>query len=571
MSRAERFAAPAVVLAAGLLVALPILVNAALPFGSDLGYAAQAAHGFTASLREGIAYPRWLDDCNRGYGAPAFVFYPPLMFYAVALAAAITPDVVQALRLVLVLVAVGSGFSFYAAARSRLGATAAAAGAVVYALAPAHVLDLYDRFAFAQFAAFCWFPPLLAALLRLLEGPSRRAWFVLALSGAGLVLTHLVTAYMVGIALLPGVLILAARGAAWRRLLPVAGAAAWALLAAAVYLVPIFAQRHLVHMEWVVDAPYGDWRRNFVFRDEVAFGFMAAPIKPHVALAAASQGLLCLAAIGIGAARCAPRPSRLWAALVAVAVWTFYLQVPWSAPVWTVVPELGTVQFPWRFAVFQALAMAALVAVALQPSPAGESPHAPATGPLGRATAALRTRRGLALGLLALAALPALIASVRFFGNREYNFDAATARRPVYRGKVMFEYIPQGVAGWRDLEQASPEPVQRAALAAPGRLEVVSWTTHARRLQVESETANAVRLRTFHYPAWRARVDGRNVAPRPYGPLRVLEVPVPAGTHEVEVLFAATGDRRLGAGLSGIGLVTMAGLAAMAGRRRGPT
>ena len=105
----------------------------------------------------------------------------------------------------------------------------------------------------------------------------------------------------------------------------------------------------------------------------------------------------------------------------------------------------------------------------------------------------------------------------------------------------------------------------------PGRLEVVSWTTNARRLRVASETANAVRLRTFHYPAWRARVDGRDVAPRPYGPLRVLEVPVPPGTHEVEVFFAATGDRRLGAGLSGIGLVTMAGLAAMAGRRRGPT
>ena len=573
MSAAERLGAPAAVLAAGLLVCLPLFVHSALPFGSDLGYASQAAHGFTEALREGVVYPRWLDTCNRGYGAPAFVFYPPLMFYATAAAAALTPDVVQALRLVLILVAIGAGFSFYLVARPRLGATAAAAGAIVYVAAPAHVLDLYDRFAFAQFAAFLWFPPLLAALFRLLEGPSRRAWFVLATAGAGLIVTHLVTAFMAGIALAPCVVILAARGGRWRRLLPVAGAAALAVLVTAVYLVPIVAQRHLVHMDWVVEAPYGNWRRNFVYRDEVALGFMAAPIKPHVALAATTQAVLSLVAIVLAGLRCLPRPTRAWTALVALAVWTLLLQVSLSAPVWSLVPELGTIQFPWRFAVFQSLAMASLVAGALAPLPPHPAGHAASGGLLASAAAVLRNRPGLVLGLLAVASIPALTASARFFGIREYIFDDARSRQPAYRGKVMFEYIPQGVAGWQDLEQvtAEPEPEQRAALAGPGRLEVLSWTTHARRLRVSTESANAVRLRTFHYPAWQARVGEREVAPRPYGPLRVLEIPVPAGSHEVEVRFSPTPDRRLGALLSGLGLVTMAGLAAMAGRRRGPT
>jgi len=571
MSSPARLAAPAAVLAAGLLVCLPLFLHSALPFGSDLGYAAQAAHGFTEALREGVVYPRWLDSCNRGYGAPAFVFYPPLMFYAVAAAATFTPDVVQALRLVLVLVAVGAGFSFYLSARPRLGDLAAAAGAIVYVAAPAHVLDLYDRFAFAQFAAFLWFPPLLAALFRLLEGPSRRAWLLLASAGAGLILTHLVTAYMVGVALAPCVVILAARGGRWRRLLPVAGAAAWALLVTAIYLVPIVAERSLVHMDWVVEAPYGNWRRNFVYRDEVALGFMAAPIKPHVALAATSQAVLSLVAIVVAGLRCLPRPTREWTAVVALAAWTFVLQVSLSTPVWSLVPELGTIQFPWRFAVFQSLAMAALVAAALAPLPSLPPAAASSDGPLARAAAALRQRPGLVLGLLAVAAIPAVTASIRFFGNREYIFDDAMSRQPVYRGKVMFEYIPQGVAGWQDLEQVTAEPEQRAVLAGPGRLELVSWTTHARRLRVTTEAANAVRLRTFYYPAWQARVSGRPVAPRPYGALHVLEIPVSAGTHEVEVRFAPTPDRRLGALLSGLGLVTMAGLAAMAGRRRGPT
>ena len=39
------------------------------------------ASQFTALLREGVIYPRWLPWSHEGLGSPVFYYYPPLAFY----------------------------------------------------------------------------------------------------------------------------------------------------------------------------------------------------------------------------------------------------------------------------------------------------------------------------------------------------------------------------------------------------------------------------------------------------------------------------------------------------------
>ncbi|MCZ6746979.1 MAG: 6-pyruvoyl-tetrahydropterin synthase-related protein [Acidobacteria bacterium] len=556
----------AILLATVLILGWPLLTHDALPSGSDVVFAYHSAHGFSQALFEGVLYPRWVENSNNNFGGPTFIYYCPLPFYAVSLVSLITPDLVAAFRLALLLVALLSGWTLYLAARpitTRAGATLAAA---LYVLLPYHVLDLYDRFAFAEYCAFIWFPLIILGLRRIIAEGRREAWPALAAALTGLLFTHLVTAYMGILVLGPYALYLGWRRRDWRGLATVTLAASLALMAAAIYLIPMIHQRPEVHLDWVVDAPYGDWRRNFVYRDEVAFGFKRAPIKPWVNRVTTTQGILALAAgvLFVSGRRrrrdVTPGAGTLdGEAMLTLAFWTVFLQIPASAFLWRLIPELGTVQFPWRFGLFQGLTAVMLVAVAC--SVAGKPDSAPETEP----DAGPRWRRPpwLAAVVLFLASIPALAVSLQLIQHpaRPVNFDTTLAARQVYLSRVMDEYLPRKMKGWRAFVDKPVTGMPRAQLEGPGQVRITSWQTHRRRLTVTAQAPVRLVLRTFHHPGWAAWVDGEPAPVLADNPLHLITVAVPAGSHEVEVRFTATPDRVLGRALSFLGVATIAAFA----------
>ena len=80
--------------------------------------------------------------------------------------------------------------------------TAPLVGAIVYMAAPYHLLDLYVRGAFAEFAGYAVLPLLMLAIRRLADRP-RAAPVLLAVAYAALLLTHLPTALLISVAVIP--------------------------------------------------------------------------------------------------------------------------------------------------------------------------------------------------------------------------------------------------------------------------------------------------------------------------------------------------------------------------------
>ncbi|MFQ5718459.1 MAG: 6-pyruvoyl-tetrahydropterin synthase-related protein [Acidobacteriota bacterium] len=565
-----------------------LVIGPGLPFGSDLVFASQSAHNFIAALHEGVIYPRWFDTSNRRLGGPTFFFYPPLPYYAVAAAALVTPDVVGAMRMVLALGALLATMTFFVAIREYVPRGIALAGAGLYILAPFHTLDLYDRFAFASYLAYAWYPLLFLFTNRLLRRPDRRAWFGLALSYGALVATHLVSGFLVLFVLAPYVMGRLAITRRWHRLIPVVLAGSLGLASVGVYIVPLLAHRSDVHLEWVVDAPYGNWRRNFVYRDEVAHGFKPAPIKPWVNRAATCQLLLGAIAAWMLVVNRGPRREieagasprdddlRLEGLLVGgLALWTFFLQIPLSTPIWVLTPELGTVQFPWRFGAFQGLATCFLLCHALAAwvrTPAGGQAAAtvarsrqPAGRSGGRFVFGRPRPAGVALSVVTLATLALSGHAVL---NRFFVFTESVAQKPVYLTRVMYEYIPQGVAGWRNMARL-PSDLPAATLDGPGQVEIVRWTTHTRQLHLDIPAGRTVHVRTFDFPGWRARLDGSPAPIVPDETTHTITVRIPAGSHDLHLNLEATPDRVVGRAISLAALATMLGLGiAPAVRRR---
>lgn len=561
----------------------PLLANKALPMGSDVSYHAQWAQGFVEALGDGSLYPRWISETNRGFGAPIFVFYPPLSYYAVAAAWLATGEILSALRVTLAAAAFLAGLSFWLAARRMASEPGATVGAVLYILLPYHVLDLYERFALAEFCAFVWFPLLFLAVWRLARRPCWRSWFLLTAGFAGLALTHLMSAYLVLFVLGPYALVQTQRAGAPKRLLPMAAAGLVALLCCAVYLVPFLAQRELVHLDWF-DGPHYDWRRNFTFRDEEAFGFRPDSIKPWVNAAAVTQALVALAAWAVLSLRFGPaaleaRDAETWRdgrTHVALSFWALFLQTPLSSMLWANVPQLGAAQFPWRFSALQMLAGCFVCAYALSskkaaPLDTGVAPEAePEELPweVRWLSVTLRRRPALAVGLLVVAATPALVVSARLTQVHPYTFDEELARSPAYRTRVVQEFFPRGVQDWLGFSKLPYDDEKKAMLTGPGQVDVLAWQAHLRRLRVETPEPNQLRLQSFAYPGWQATLDGQPAPILEGDPRQIVILDVAAGRHEIELRHEPTWDMKLGAALSACGLVLLLGLGGIAARRR---
>jgi hypothetical protein len=334
-------------------------------------------------LRAGNVPPQVLPDARLGAGSAFARFYPPAPFSVAAALSAVTGDVVLGVNLSFLLAAVLSGVAMLWSVR-RLGGDRwlAAGAAAVYVANPYHVHDAFVRGALGELWAFVWLPIVVAGVWRTFE--HRRLDLPLVLGGAGLLLSHTITALLA----LWVVAVIAVAGVVrhgWRPLGPLAAGGALAVGLAAWFLVPQQADlgdvwasdrshmgatsaavdRHRVDLADLV----GSWRNGFRgYSDppQVADGsgdcrvyFCAArdfAVGP-IALALPFM-IVTLAATRWRRGRDSDR-ALLTAAGVAAALLLGF--VAWPRPFLAVLPDqYGYVQFPWR-----ALApLAALVAIA---------------------------------------------------------------------------------------------------------------------------------------------------------------------------------------------------------------
>ncbi|HXI03819.1 MAG TPA: 6-pyruvoyl-tetrahydropterin synthase-related protein, partial [Candidatus Saccharimonadales bacterium] len=532
--------------AAILLVIGPLLLNQDLPVGSDVFATAHYVQGFMKAFGEGDWFPRWTDATNRFLGAPTFVMFPPLPWCGASAAAWLTGSLVGGFKLYYVLVVVLAGLSFYAMARDWTGEPLpAAAGAALYLLLPYHEIDLYYRFALSETTAFVFFPLMLLFARRCLRGGERKDFLGLTLAWAGLLCTHLVTSFL--FALLFGPWLLWESRGRLRPLLRVAPALLLGTGLAAPVLLPAALEKSYANIQWVREMPAGDYRGNFIFLDDPLprLGFKD-PIKPLVLRAAHSQlflGLLgCAMALGLLPAGERRKRGDVEMLLVAGLV-VYFLQVRLSAPLWRLVPELPTVQFPWRFLTLSVLVAALAAALALQ-----AALHAPA----GRKRSAFPWREA---GMTAMAILVAvnLFFAWRDAHTKPFRFNDEIAARPGVVDWVEPAFTPVQFKPYQDFRFANGARVEMKRVEfvkGSGQATVDDWKSSRRTFTLDSAEGGTVLVRSFFFPGWRGWLDGEPLELEASSPYGLVRFDVPPGRHVVELRFEATPVRKAGAGIA---------------------
>jgi hypothetical protein len=97
-----------------------------------------------------------------------------------------------------------------------------------------------------------------------------------------------------------------------------------------------------------------------------------------------------------------------------------------------------------------------------------------------------------------------------------------------------------------------------------GASNIITWMPQRREIRVQVEQPSRVRLKTYNFPGWTARVDGARV-PLASDADGIQVVEVPAGVHTIEVRFQNTTPRWIGTWITFLAFIAVFGLT-MAGR-----
>jgi hypothetical protein len=495
--------------AAALLA--PCLVLGTLPSHSsphNLTWATQ----FSEQFRAGILYPRWMPQSYDGLGSPAFFFYPPLPFWLDGLVDVVTLDTLPAawrLSVVAWLLLCASGVAMHGWLRSQ-GARSdiARLGAIVYMAAPYHLFDHYFRGAIAEFAAYAVLPLLILGISRAAAERGRGSCLLLAVAYAALLLSHLPTALLISIVVLPAYALFEAWRMEKRAALIFLSRASLAGLCgvglAALYLIPALQLQETISFEQL-------WTRLYSVESWFLLGrnWPGDPGDRWIIVSISAAWLV----IGLtvlltraqpGVAR-SQATARFWAGLCLASVVLLSGLVPWF---WSMLPLVSKVQFPWRLLLVAEFA--ALTAICLAP---WQRPNRAARLGVLLAMVAAAPAAGMLLNGIALRAGHALA------GKIDPPQDVKEYMPAGYPQRQTAAYDDLSLEPTRSVAEISctPQPATCRATARPfGELVI----------ELDSQKPVTVVLRRFYFPTW--HLD----PPLPLSatePLRLLTFTAPPG------------------------------------------
>jgi uncharacterized membrane protein len=505
--------------------------------GHDFEFHAASWLDVASQWKDGILFPRWAAWMNHGFGEPRYIFYPPLSWILGAVLTFLPLDAAVPI-LYIVLVQTFAGLAAYFLLRNLTTQRAALLGAACYVINPNALLMTYIRSDFAEQLACAFFPLLLLAALRLsdlLDDASPRASIALfAIPYAAVWLSNAPAAVIASYSMALLFVSAALYQHSCRPLFRGAAGIALGLGLTSFYLVPAAYEQRWVNIGQALSSGLLP-SQNFLFTaiddpEHTWFNWIASICALSLILL---LGLAALASRRFArTASSSPRNRHVALALLIVGSAATVLTLRFTLPLWTYLPKLRFVQFPWRWMSMIALVAACFVAFAME-------------------------RRRAWLWFAALVLVGTSFACFQVTNTWWDQDEMPTMRDALDTGHGFDgtdEYDPLG-DDHADLPAdtllATALSADSAdAIAAAAHLQFLRWTAEDKQVLIDTPSPARVALRLLNYPAWRVEVNGKRVTPERANDVDQMIVPVNAGKSDIRIEFIRTPDRRIGNAIS---------------------
>lgn len=320
------------------------------------------------ALRSGQFPVRWVKNLGFGYGYPLFNFYPPFLYYLAELFHLFSISYLWSIKLVFILSFVLAALLMYVLAKDFLSKWGAILAAVFYLYLPYRAVDSYVRGALAELLALAWLPGLLWAAGRIfyLKKISFKNVFYLALFIFLLMTTHNLTMLIFAPFFILWSLLFFLRTKPkkkWPRLKSfIFGTILGVAYSCFFWLPALWEKKHTLVDKILLKNLY-DYRQHFVYLDQLwasPFGYggsLPGRIFDDISGLSFEIGKIHIIAVFlvliIGFYKLFKRKNirkklvLFWS--FALLLFSIFMSISISRPIWDLAKPIQYIQFPWRF------------------------------------------------------------------------------------------------------------------------------------------------------------------------------------------------------------------------------
>ncbi len=317
---------------------------------------------FDAALADGQFPPRWAQGLLQGFGYPLFIFSYHLPWFIAEVIRLIGFSIIDSVKYTFLAGFIFSGLTMYFLQREMFGRLAAVAGTVLYLLSPYRFSNIFVRASIGDATAFI-FAPLVFWVLWKFREKIGWIWVVLgSLSVAGLILSHaMVAALFLSVF---GLYFLISLPAVKNKISYIKYCA-FTLLGglgiSAYYFIPSLVERGNTKFQELMgqifmgnyfatinDLVYSKWGYGVFHSKEGAMSIQLGLIQWLVIILAIIY-LLKILIFDKKIASGMKKLAREGIILIILFVFTVFMMLPISLPIWKMVSSTVFIDFPWRY------------------------------------------------------------------------------------------------------------------------------------------------------------------------------------------------------------------------------
>jgi len=490
----------------------------------------QRVFEMTKSLKDGMFPVRWVADLGFGYGYPVFNFYAPLAYYVGALINLLGFNVLLATKIMMGLGILLSGISMYFFAKELWGKHGGIISALLYLFVPYHALDVYVRGDVAEFWAYAFIPLVFYALLKIHKTGKFRFMILGALSFAAIIISHNLTALMVTpfVLFFALMLFLGNKKTGKNLLLTII----LGLLISAFYWLPAILEINFTNVLSQIGGG-ADYKDHFICLAQLwsspwGFGgstkgcvdglsFMVGKINIVLTLVS-----IVFFAVGMYLKKVESKKGYLLVYFSLGLLFSIFLTLGISKPVWDALRVMAFFQYPWRFllmvAFFTSIICGSLIYIL---------------------ELLLKNKW---INLIALIALSLMIVlfNNKFFVAQKYIGASANSFTNDYflkfrTSQISSEYMPKNFVKPNTYLQ-----IQKNVTIVSGKVKIISQnkTTTKYVIDYSAGLNSKILVPIAYFPAWKISLDNRNYSYKIED--NGLLVNLPSGTHLVTLEFKQT-------------------------------
>ena len=539
-----------VIATATLALSLPLFVPGFYTIHDDQQIARLFV--FDQAIKTGQFPVRWVDGLGFGFGYPLFVFYPPLVYILGEIFHTAGFGFIDSVKIVFGASILLSGIAMYVLTREFWGRSAAIVSALFYMFVPYRALDIYVRGALAESFSFVWLPLIIWSFYKLTVTKKPIHIHLSAIFLALLMITHnlIFLSFMLILPLYLLFLILISK----KKLFTIYYLLFTIFLAlglSAFFWLPALAEKKFTIVDNLLLVNLANYNIHFVYPAQLwnwpwGFGGSAAGLadgisfkigKLHI-LAAVATFILAIAHLvynkGIKNKLLALRSFSVGGSIVNFALFIFsaFMTTFYSKFIWTLLPPLAYLQFPWRFllftAIFSSIAVGALIYFLRVPI--------------------LKLFVGFFLIILLV------IPNLKLFKPQTYReniTDEIATSNEVINWDISsssFEYLPQGTKLFKSDLGTNIAAIERKDIPKQ-KIEIISGQSNIENLKsaphkvtfsVNAKDQTQIKANIFNFPGWQLNIDGNKSTINDNNRLKLITFTVSKGLHQVKIEFKNT-------------------------------